>query len=523
MLPALTTLPPFRRDVTLEYAASLVRQGQVRCSKFHGAFPCSKQPCGFVPTRLISIGSEPSSLRLVESNTVAGPYATLSYCWGGTKPLSTTEANLSARLHHIPDYSLPILFRQAIQLARNLLIPYIWIDALCIIQDSVEDWEAESERMSSYYKHGSVNIAAATQENPHTPLTKDIDNKWCPISLDVHDTRGTSSVINVRRLPELTSSNQDLGDMFMRAWTFQESFFAPRSINFTPQGVVWSCYSLEIPPNHYLDSDTLRALQCYRYVDPSHLPRRISWEHLLQEYSYRLLTFPTDKLPAISGAAAQFYESFCCPYLAGHWYDDLPQSLLWFVLQPSNSPLTHLPREYVAPSWSWASTTLPLIQPRWGPGTDGRLSSDANLVDVHCDVPGKNPFGRVSSGFIDLHGKTIPIRVLLHGDNHTTTTDWTFYADCKLRKSGDSVSRAKIGEDISDFEANASCLYMASITKSSNSNNLATRPLVTHYALVLGHSDQEKTSFSRVGLIKSTSEHAMELFEGAVERTVRII
>lgn len=522
MLPVFTTLPPFRRDVTLEYAASLVRQGQVRCFKNHGDLPCSKQPCGFVPTRLISIGSEPASLRLVGSNAVTGPYATLSYCWGGMKPLSTTEANLSARLHHIPDYSLPILFRQAIQLARNLLIPYIWIDALCIIQDSVEDWEAESERMSLYYKHGSINIAAATPENPHIPLTKDIDNKWCPVSLDVHDPQSTSSFINVRRLPELFTSNRDLGNMFTRAWTFQESFFAPRSINFTPQGVVWSCYGRYNSPDHYIDSDTMRVLQCDRYVDPIHLPRRIRWEHLLQEYSSRLLTFPTDKLPAISGAAAQFYENVQCPYLAGHWYDDLPRSLLWYPMT-FDSPLTRLPRDYVAPSWSWASITLPIAQPQLLAGTNQTLSSDANLVDVHCDVPGKNPFGRVSSGFIDLHGKAIPIRVLLHGDYHTTTTDWDFQADCKLRKSGDGVARAKIGDAISDFEASASCLYMASITESSNSNNLATCPLVTHYALVLGCSDQEQTSFSRVGLIESTSEHAMELFEGAVERTVRII
>lgn len=518
----------------MEYAASLVRRGQIRCSKNHKRLPCSTQPSGFAPKRLIRISPDTASLRLIESSAVTGPYATLSYCWGGAKPPSTTKANLSTRLHDIPVHSLPVVFNQAIQLARNLGILYMWIDSLCIIQDSIEDWEAESQKMSLYYKNGSMNIAAGTSDNPYVPFVKGIDDTWCPISVKVHDLNGRPSLINTKRIPYLVASNRDLGESFTRAWTFQESLFATRTINFTSQGVVWSCCSNDTLSDNPLDLMTTDALapaarlsalsqSSVMPVGGSEKPGLGLWRRLVDLYSPRLLTFPTDRLPAISGAAAHLYERLHCPYLAGHWYDDLPQSLAWWVID--NFDPQHVPREYVAPSWSWASVTqaISYMYHDLGTYTNGMLSSAAKLLEVHCDVPGKNPYGRVSSGFIDLRGKTVPVVVTLGLYYDTNTPGWRFVADSTLKKSGDSLSRAIIGEPISEFDANACCLYLTSLTKPGKSHKLAARPLVTHYALVLGWKDCEQTSFVRVGLLESTSERAMDLFDGAVEKTVRII
>jgi hypothetical protein len=49
----------------------------------------------------------------------------------------------------------------------------MWIDALCIIQDSVEDWEAEAMKMSQVYSHGWVNLAAAASSSSHEGLFRD--------------------------------------------------------------------------------------------------------------------------------------------------------------------------------------------------------------------------------------------------------------------------------------------------------------------------------------------------------------
>lgn len=531
ILPSLASLPPFRRDVTLEYAASLVRRGQIYCSKHHATFPCSRRPSGFVLTRLIRIGPAAAPVRLVESIAVPVPYATLSYCWGAAKPLSTTKATLSARLHHISENSLPIVFRQAMQLARNLEIKHIWIDSLCIIQDSVEDWETESERMSLYYKNGSLNIVVVASDDPDTPFIRNLDETWCPKSLMVDDLRGTLSLINTRRLPNLDG---DLGSLFTRAWALQESLFSPRTVNFTTQGVVWSCYGRNILSDHYLDSETVSPLHTgfflhllsessHALVEGSEKPGFSHWRLLIGNYSSRLLTFPTDKLPAISGTAAYFFEYLHCSYLAGHWYDDLPQSLVWSVISTEEN-LRCSPRDYIAPSWSWASVTQGIYQPFRETGTNTMLSSAVKLVEVHCDVAGKNPYGRVSSGFIVLRGKVSPVVVgRLNGFYHGYTPDWLFQPDSHLTKSGDSLCRATVGEASEDFEAGVCCVHLASRAMPHHSNDLASRHLSTHYALVLGRPDPEQTSFIRVGLLTSTSRDAMKIFAGAVERNVRII
>lgn len=523
-------LAPFNKRVTLEYTASIVRQGRIRCSEEHEHLPCSKEPIGFAPTRLISIGTEADPLRLVESTAVTGPYATLSYCWGGAKPPSTTKANLSARLHHIAEDSLPIVFRQTIQLARMLGIPYIWIDSLCIIQDSVEDWEAESQRMHLYYKNGSINIAAATSGNPDTPLTEPLEDMWSSGSVEVHDSQGTPWLINTRRLPEVMVSGMDLGPLFTRAWTFQESLFAPRTINFTRQGLVWSCSSVYTITHSYLDLMTVAIISPRVVTDGPPSSRATgadneepvieNWRRLLSLYSNRFLTFAMDKLPAISGAAAQFHERLRCRYLAGHWFDDLPQSLAWNGVE-SQALMTPLPKEYVAPSWSWASVTQGTVHP-------STPTSAAKLLAVHCDVPGKNPYGRVSSGFIDLHGKTIDIYLgIREGTCDWELPDWLFYIDSPLKQCGDSVSRAVVGDHIpSFFKAKACGLYVASIpgaAEPARSNESTARPLATHYVLVLGWSDPEQTSFTRVGIFQSRTDRAMELFDGADERTLRIV
>jgi len=56
---------------------------------------------------------------------------------------------------------LPATFLEAIKLTRRLGIRCLWIDSLCIIQDSSEDWDTESVRMFDIYKNSYLNIGAA--------------------------------------------------------------------------------------------------------------------------------------------------------------------------------------------------------------------------------------------------------------------------------------------------------------------------------------------------------------------------
>ncbi len=46
---------------------------------------------------------------------------------------------------------LPKNFADAIQIARDLGFSYLWIDSLCIIQDSDDDMKREIAKMGSIY------------------------------------------------------------------------------------------------------------------------------------------------------------------------------------------------------------------------------------------------------------------------------------------------------------------------------------------------------------------------------------
>jgi hypothetical protein len=88
-------------------------------------------------------------LKLTSSFDPPAKYAALSHCWGLYPLLTTTTSNISSHSSRppgrsgIPLSSLPRTFRDAILIKRALGLRYLWIDSLCIIQDSDVDWERE--------------------------------------------------------------------------------------------------------------------------------------------------------------------------------------------------------------------------------------------------------------------------------------------------------------------------------------------------------------------------------------------
>src|SRR6266536_5095567 len=121
-----------------------------------------------LPTRLVDVG-EPGNvhLRLVESGHLPPEtnYMTLSHCWGGLKFATLTESSLENLKAHIDEEKLTLTFRHAIECTKRMNIRYLWIDSLCIIQDSPADWQREATRMGTYYQNSWCNIAASKARN----------------------------------------------------------------------------------------------------------------------------------------------------------------------------------------------------------------------------------------------------------------------------------------------------------------------------------------------------------------------
>lgn len=78
-----------------------------------------------------------------------------------TASSSTTLANYVERKKGIDVPALPLTFQDAIEVTRKLRFRYLGVDALCIIQDSEEDWSREASNRTSFLEYSWLNIAAA--------------------------------------------------------------------------------------------------------------------------------------------------------------------------------------------------------------------------------------------------------------------------------------------------------------------------------------------------------------------------
>ncbi|KAJ0420521.1 hypothetical protein BJY00DRAFT_284012 [Aspergillus carlsbadensis] len=78
----------------------------------------------------------------------------------------TLKTNLAERLERIPFALLPDTFAQAIRVTRGLGVRYLWIDALCIIQDDLEDWRREAASMCDVYWNTVCRLAVSDSRRP---------------------------------------------------------------------------------------------------------------------------------------------------------------------------------------------------------------------------------------------------------------------------------------------------------------------------------------------------------------------
>lgn len=154
----------------------MARQWLQRCLQSHELCRAPPGQEHFVPTRLIDVSCRPNRRdgrywRLIETKgrTEVRDYTTLSHCWGLAKNIVLEQGNIAQFKAGQPDDRLPPKYRDALELVRSLGFRYIWIDSLCIMQDSKEDWLREGLQMNRIYARSTCTIAAccAKDSNEH--------------------------------------------------------------------------------------------------------------------------------------------------------------------------------------------------------------------------------------------------------------------------------------------------------------------------------------------------------------------
>jgi len=119
-----------------------------------------------LPTRLLDLSNdthvrlvESSSEQLVTSSSSPIRYVALSHRWGASQHLIATGNTMQHLYYGLEVTALPQTFRDAVFFARYLGFQYMWIDALCSIQDSPDDWHQESLKMGDIFMCADLTFA----------------------------------------------------------------------------------------------------------------------------------------------------------------------------------------------------------------------------------------------------------------------------------------------------------------------------------------------------------------------------
>ncbi|KAK1700193.1 heterokaryon incompatibility protein-domain-containing protein [Colletotrichum godetiae] len=139
--------------VSSEAAFSRVRSWMSTCDEQHT--DCLRDSTGLRPSRLLDLSST-TTMRLRDAHVTYDQYAALSYCWGGDQQLKTTRSTLAQILEAYLEIDLAFLsatIQDAVRVAKRIGVNYLWVDSLCIVQDSPEDREVEMSKMASIYQN----------------------------------------------------------------------------------------------------------------------------------------------------------------------------------------------------------------------------------------------------------------------------------------------------------------------------------------------------------------------------------
>jgi hypothetical protein len=343
-------------------------------------------------------------------------YAALSYCWGSSLEATyrTTSQNLEARKAGFSDAELPKTIRDAIVVTRRLGIGFLWVDALCILQgddsDAKDDWAKESAKMRSVYGGALLTIAASSGPSASSgifDLSRPQPNRSAVGTTFVSRNRSFPSGSVFLSQPEALKARHE--PLYQRGWTLQERILSPRILFFTRGQSLWECESTILSQSGN-KMESLSSLRLPNHCSLHILQKR--WKEIVMDYSCRNLSFPKDKLPALSGLARAYNARRPNDrYLAGLWGLSLCDDLLWKRHGTGyGHGLSAVPPDYRAPSWSWASV-------------DGSVSWDlrpyeesrelkppeyqAKILSARVQPKGTDQFGELAGGAIIMEAPLV--------------------------------------------------------------------------------------------------------------------
>lgn len=318
-----------------------------------------------------------------------------------------------------------------------------------VFQDERADIQKEATRMAEVYGNAICNISALSGRDDGLFCTRSPEIMSCDSVILEQNTfqLNTSYLINDLQLWRGELVHMPLTT---RGWVLQEEVLAPRTIYFGARQVLWNCLPFracetyptlqpkrsvigEVSPHDketFLNDEELEPITSWLSLVKTHsdqnsvqnlAPAGIDpkilyrvWTDFVSHYSLRQLTFPIDKLLAIAGVSKLFGTLMRDTFIAGLWRRHLMEGLLWFIRVNTRAAK---PRDYRAPTWSWASTDGYVIYAE--PFKASWIV--ARALDVQCNVAADDPstphqeFGMVTSGTMTLQAPLLRLKLDEHG------------------------------------------------------------------------------------------------------------
>ncbi|KIW33326.1 uncharacterized protein PV07_00183 [Cladophialophora immunda] len=386
--PRLLLLPELSNHTGCDDTLSLAAKWLQNCLIYHGV--CNKnRVLAFRPSRLLRLGDDKISIHLAEDMPKRVSYLTLSHCWGKSDTIKLLCCNQAAFRTNIAWDDLPRTFQDAVSLTKRLGFLYLWIDSLCIIQDSPEDWDREAKLMGNIYKNAVCNIAASGASD---------NSQGCFFSRNPN-TLQPAILPSKSQEEEYLINETDIFDdhiLYTRAWVLQEALLARRTLDCGRGQLFWRCGEMRAsevfpsgvsryilherhPASNFgfrtsdgealiLDVNILEG----RLRDKSQIfqlptaPGKASittspndstfglWAVIVGYYTEMKLTKDADRTVALSGII-DIFRPFFGAHSHGLWHIFMPVELLWTA-----KGATARPSIQRAPTWSWMSLEGPM-------------------------------------------------------------------------------------------------------------------------------------------------------------------
>ena len=412
-------------DTGSQESLSLAQSWIQKCKKEHKS--CNGPAVTLLPHRVLDLGTvsgpEDASVRLYLSTGQYAPYVCLSHCWGGAQHITTTTATLAARQENISWNELPKTFQEVIIFSRRLKIQFIWIDSLCIIQDSETDWATQAAKMPEIYENAHVTLAATHSANSSGGCFSRAGAEYKARGFTVEDRNGQTHELFMRRhVPHsvLAGWHYKLEiarnyPLLSRAWVLQERLLSSRVLYFGQHELFWECKEVAACECSFVDR--VKSDQSAKLGHHQRLARNQNnyaelvdqWHSVVESYTDLNMTVEKDKFPAISGLAKRMKRMEKTQYQAGLWMDSFVADMLWKVDYPTDRPSV-----WRAPSWSWASVNSPVKYVL-------ELKNENQQVETYFDILGgqtilasDDDMGQLSSSYLDIDAVFSVVSIVIY-------------------------------------------------------------------------------------------------------------